>query len=198
MMKRERQKDRIARCLQEVEEHPDRASGFYNLGLAYNVSGRIKQAEEAYLRAVERDPTLVQAWINLGGVRLMRWELQGCLEAAQRAADLDENLVLAHFNMGQAYLYLNDPENLLKCNKRVLELERDHPAGHYFASVAYLTLDDHGAAERHLARAIELGHAPNHEFVKAMEKAQLKKQRQENKTLVEITGVETPGNPKED
>ncbi|MEJ2581206.1 MAG: tetratricopeptide repeat protein, partial [Acidobacteriota bacterium] len=73
-MENESQRHRLDRCLRDVEEHPDRASSHYNLGLAYTVSGRVKQAEESYVKAHEIEPTLVQAWVNLGGVRLMRWE----------------------------------------------------------------------------------------------------------------------------
>jgi tetratricopeptide (TPR) repeat protein len=197
-MEGESQRHRIERCLQEIEEHPERASGHYNIGLAYTVSGRVKQAEAAYLKALELDPTLVQAWVNLGGVRLMRWEFPGCLEANQRAAEIRDDLPIVYYNMGQAYLYLNDPEQLVRCNERVLELDRDHGAAHYYTAVGYLALDNMGAAERHLGRAIELGHRPTQDFVKAMEKANLKKQRKKNVTLIEISGDETPDNTKED
>ena len=157
-MENESQRHRVDSCLREVEEHPDRASSHYNLGLAYTVSGRVKQAEEAYLKALEIEPGLVQAWVNLGGVRLLRWEFQGCLEANQGAARCRDDLPIVHYNMGQAYLYLNDPENLVRCNERVIELERDHAAAHYYAAVGHLAMGNLGSAERHLGRAIELGH----------------------------------------
>ena len=163
-MNRESQKDRLKRCLQAIEDNPESASAYYNLGLTHTISGRVKAAEEAYLEALK----------------------------------LDDELVIGHCNLGQAYLYLNDPENLVKCNQRVLELERDHPAAHYHLAVGYLALDNHGAAERHMARAIELGHAPTQDFVKALEKAQMKKARNQNTTLVEITGAEGPGKKREE
>lgn len=197
-MENESQRQRLERCEQAVKDQPEQASAHYNLGLAYTVSGRVKKAEEAYLKAVELDPMLHQAWVNLGGVRLMRWEFQGCLEANQQAAKLRDDLPIVHYNMGQAYLYLNDPENLLRCNQRVLELDGNHAAAHYHAAVAYLALDNMGAAERHLAKAIELGHRPTQDFVKAMEKANLKKQRESKSTLIEISGAEAPKNTKED
>jgi tetratricopeptide (TPR) repeat protein len=197
-MKRESHKHRLERCLKAIEDSPESASAYYNLGLTYTISGRVKSAEEAYLKAVELDPKMIQAWINLGGVRLMRWEFEGCRDANLEAVRLDNTLVIGHYNLGQAYLYLNDPENLVKCNKRVLELERDHPAAHYHLAVGYLAMDNHGAAERHLARAIELGHAPTQDFVKALEKAQRKKARNENVTLVEIIGAEGPDKKRED
>ena len=197
-MEYESQRNRLERCMKDVEENPEKASVHYNLGLAYTVSGRVKKAEAAYLKAVELDPALHQAWVNLGGVRLMRWEFQGCLEANQEAAKIREDVPIIHYNMGQAYLYLNDPENLVRCNQRVLELDRDHALAHYHAAVGYMALDNFGAAERHLGRAIELGHRPTQDFVKAMEKANLKKQRKKNVTLIELSGAETPENPKED
>jgi tetratricopeptide (TPR) repeat protein len=200
-MEGESQRHRFERCQKEVEEHPDRASAHHNLALAYTVAGRVKQAEASYLKALEIDPTLVQAWVNLGGVRLMRWEFQGCLEANQEAVKLRDDLPIVHYNMGQAYLYLNDPENLVACCLRVLELDREHATAHYHAAVGYMALSNVGAAERHLGRAIELGHRPTQDFVKAMEKAQLKKfkkQNEQNVTLIEISGAETPDNTKED
>ncbi len=197
-MENESQRHRLERCQADVEEHPERASAHYNLGLAYTVSGRVKQAEATYLKALEIDPTLFQAWVNLGGVRLMRWEFQGCLEANQEAAKLRDDLPIVHYNMGQAYLYLNDPENLVRCNERVIELARDHGAAHYHAAVGYLALGNLGAAERYLGRAIELGHQPTQDFMKAVEKAQRKKAQQQNVTLIEISGAETPDNTKED
>jgi tetratricopeptide (TPR) repeat protein len=197
-MENESQRHRLERCQQDVEDHPDRASSHYNLGLAYTVSGRVKQAEEAYLNALDIDPTMVQAWVNLGGVRLMRWEFQGCLEANQAAAKLRDDLPIVHYNMGQAYLYLNDPENLVRCNERVIALERDHAAAHYYAAVGHLAMNNLGAAERHLGRALELGHRPTQDFMKAMEKANLKKQRSQRISLIEISGAEAPEKTKED
>lgn len=194
-MTRESQRQRLERCREEVDANPERASAHYNLGLAYTVSGRVKEAEAAYLKAVELDPTLVQAWVNLGGVRMMHWDFAGALEANQRAVAVQADLVEAHFNIGQAYLYLNRPQDLLDANLRVLELERDHAAAHYFASVAHLALDNLGAAERHLGRAMELGHRPTQEFMKAIEKAQ---QAKPMPNVIEIPGPEGPDNNEED
>jgi tetratricopeptide (TPR) repeat protein len=197
-MQPERQRDRLERCQRAVEEEPDRAANHYNLGLALTVSGRVKQAEDAYLRAVELDPDLVQAWVNLGGVRMMRWDFDGCLEANRRAVEIEPECTQAHFNMGQAYLYKNEPERLLDCNRRVLELDREHAAAHYFSAVAALALDNLAVAERHLGRAMELGHTPPPDFVKAMEKAQMERTRGSGVTVFEITGTTDPDRTKED
>ena len=162
------------------------------------VAVRTEGFEGVASREVKPDPTMVQAWVNLGGVRLMRWEFKGCLEANLQAAKLRGDLPIVHYNMGQAHLYLNQPEDLVRCNERVIELDSENGAAYYHAAVGHLAMDNMGAAERYLGRAIELGHPPNHEFVKAMEKAHIKKQRMENVSLIEISGAKTPDKTKED
>ena len=71
-MNNESQRARLERCEQEVAEHPERASAHYNLGLAYTVSGRVKQAEESYMKALDIDPKLKEAHYNLARLLLAR------------------------------------------------------------------------------------------------------------------------------
>jgi tetratricopeptide (TPR) repeat protein len=172
MAKRESVKARIERCAQAVEERPGSPVAHYNLGLAYTTSGRMEAAESSYLKALELDGDMIEAWVNLGGVRLHRWDFEGCLEACKEAIQRDDQLLIAHYNLGQAYLYMGDPEGVVRSNEKVLELDRDHAAGHYYMAVGLLALSKVGAAQRHLGRAMELGHRPTPDFMKAMEKAE--------------------------
>ena len=159
--------------------------------------GRFQAAEQAYQKAVALDPTLVEAWVNLGGVRLHGWDFEGCLEASRKAVELNDELLIAHHNLGQAYLYMNDPDNLVRCARNALRLDRDHAASHYYAAVGLLALGELGAAERHLGRAMELGHRPTQEFLRALERAQRAK-AEGRINMVEIAGGEAPEKPKED
>ena len=195
ILRPESRTERLERCRHELERNPESGVAHYNLGLAYQVMGRFQQAEKAYLEAIDKEPELVEAWVNLGGVRLHMWDFDGCLEASKRAVELREELAVAHFNLGQAYLYKNDPENLVRCTKRVIEIDREHAAGHYFAAVGLLAIGDLGGAKRHLGRAMELGHRPTPELMKAMEKAE---RSRASGTTVEIPGVDTPETSKED
>lgn len=197
MTKKESRTARLDRCLQAVSDKPTSAAARYNLGLAYQKMGRFQAAEKAYLEALELDPMLGEAWVNLGGVRLQLWDFEGCLEASLKAVELRDDLVLAHHNLGQAYLYANEPDKLVVCTKKALELDPEHPPSHYFAAVGLLALGDAGAAERHLAKAIELGHRPTPDFLKAMEKAQRTKAKQQIR-ISEIAGGDAPEKPKED
>jgi tetratricopeptide (TPR) repeat protein len=197
MTRPESRTERLDRCLNAVQENPQSAVAHYNLGLAYQKTGRFGLAEEAYVQAVEIDPGLTQAWVNLGGVRLHNWDFEGCLEASKMAVSQRDDLAMAHYNLGQAFLYMNEPENLVACNKRVIELERDNAGAHYYAAVGLLAVGDVTGAERHAGRAMELGHRPTPEFLRALERAQ--RAGAEGKlSVVEIAGEKTPEKPKED
>ena len=150
-----------------------------------------------YKEALELDPGLGAARVNLGGVLLQQWDFEGCLEASLKAVELRDDLVLAHHNLGQAYLYTNEPKKLVMCTRRALKVDPEHAPSHYFAAVGLLAVGEAGAAERHLARAIELGHRPTPEFLKALEKAQQTKATQQIQ-ISEIAGGDAPEKPKED
>jgi tetratricopeptide (TPR) repeat protein len=197
MTRSESRTERLERCLKAVEEKPQSAVAHYNLGLAYQRSGRFQLAEEAYQKATELDPALTEAWVNLGGVRLHKWDFEGCLEASKIAVSQRDELPMAHYNLGQAYLYMNEPERLVECNKKVLELDRNHDAAHYYAAVGMLAIGDVAGAQRHAGRAMELGFRPTPEFLRALEKTQ-RAGTQGRMSVVEIAGGETPEKPKED
>jgi tetratricopeptide (TPR) repeat protein len=188
---------RLERCQKAVEEQPQSAVAHYNLGLAYQKTGRFQLAEEAYAKAVELDPGLTEGWVNLGGVRLHNWDFEGCLAASKEAVRQRADLLIAHYNLGQAYLYMNDPEKLVECNKRVLEIERDHAEAHYYCAVGLLAVGDVPGAERHAGRAMELGHRPTPDFLKALEKGQ-RTHAEGRISTVEIAGAERPDKPKEE
>jgi hypothetical protein len=92
---------------------------------------------------------------------------------------------------------MNDPENLVRCARKVLEMDREHPPSHYHAAVGLLALGELGAAERHLERAMELGHRPTAEFLRALERPSVPKGRGRI-DMVEIGGGNAPEKVKED
>lgn len=173
-MLKESARQRIDRCLAAVRADPDSALAHYNLGLAYGSTGRARSAEEHYRRALEIDPELVEAWVNLGGVRLQQWDFEGCLAATREAVARRPNSAIAHFNMGQAHLYLGHAEELVACNRRALELDPRNGAAHYYLAVGLLASDQVDEARKELNLAVRLGHRPTVEFLRGLEKAEMK------------------------
>jgi cytochrome c-type biogenesis protein CcmH/NrfG len=195
-MSNETGQERLERCLQQAEEHPDSSAAHYNLGLAYTALGKMSSAEKAYRRSLEIDPEHPEAWVNLGGTLLLKWDFEGCVEANREALQRREDLLLAHYNMGQGYLYMGDGESVVRCNRRVLELDPGHAAGHYFLAVGLLATEQVEEARAALARSMELGHRPAPEFLKGLERAE--KQKQDATENAESSGAEAPEGNKED
>jgi tetratricopeptide (TPR) repeat protein len=195
-MIRENATARLERCLKRVEEHPDSAPAYFNLGLAYTNIGKVDRAKDAYNKALELDPDLVEAWVNLGGALLLKWDFKGALEANREALKRRDDVLLAHYNMGQAYLYLGDAEGLVGCCRRVIEIEPGHAAGHYYMAVGLLALGQVKKAREYLAKAMTLGHQPTAEFLRGLERAE-QQTALDNSNLVTNIGAEAPDDSKE-
>lgn len=191
-MPTETTKLQLERCLRQVEKHPESAKAHFNLGLAYTQRGGVELAEQAYRKSVEIDPDLIEAWVNLGGVLMLKWDFQGSVEANREALKRKEDLVLAHYNIGQASLYLGDAEEVVRCSRRVIELEPNHAAGHYFLAVGLLATKRVEEARAALSRAKALGHSPQPDFLRAMNAAEEKLERERNTNLVTNIGADAP------
>jgi len=140
------------------------------LGTAWLHAGAAGKAEKSLRRAVEIDPLYDEAWVNLGGLLLARWDFAGSVEVNRTVAERTPDLLLAHFNQGLGHLYLREVEEMLSCFRLVLELDPDHGAGHYYHAVGLLESGDVDAARSALDRAAKLGHSPQPEFLKALER----------------------------
>jgi cytochrome c-type biogenesis protein CcmH/NrfG len=131
----------------------------------------VDQAVTELEKAVQLDPQCAAAWVNLGGARLTRMDFAGCVEANRRAAVCDPDLTLAAYNEGLAHLYLGQAREMTDCFERVLELEPNHAAGHYYLAVGLLELGRTDEAVVSLQRATALGHSPQPDFLRAVERA---------------------------
>ena len=153
-----------------ASENPDSAAAHMRLGTAWLKAGAAKKAEAALRRAVEIDPKYDEAWVNLGGIMLGSWDFAGCVEVNRKVAARNPDFLLAHFNEGLGHLYLREAKEMIVCMRRVLEIDPDHAAGHYHLAVGLLEIGEVEEARSALGRAVELGHSPAPEFLKALER----------------------------
>ena len=165
---------RLEQLRQRVAEHPDDARAHLKLGMALAKTESIKSAEAELRRAVELDPELAEAWVNLGGVLLTRWEFKACVDANRKASACQPDLLEAHYNEGLGHMYLGNKAEMLACFERVTELDPNHPSGTYHQAVALLALDRVAEARAKVTRASELGHSPQADFIRTLERAERK------------------------
>jgi len=153
-----------------ASDNPDSAVAHMRLGTAWLQAGAAKKAEIALRRAVEIDPEYDEAWVNLGGIMLGSWDFSGCVEVNRKVTERNPGLLLAHFNQGLGHLYLREAKEMIACFRRVLEIDPEHAAGQYHLAVGLLEIGKVEEARTALDRAVELGHSPAPEFLKALER----------------------------
>jgi Flp pilus assembly protein TadD len=161
----------VERHRREVAASPDSAVAHLNLGTSLLKIGLMAEAETALRRALELSPGLPEAQVNLGGILLARWDFRGCVELNRSAAAARPEFLQAHYNEGLGHLYLGAAQEMVGCFRRVLELDPAHAGGHYHLAVGLLALGDAAGAQHHCDVAVDLGHAPQPDFLKALEKA---------------------------
>lgn len=153
-----------------VRENPASAVAHLRLGTELLRRQRVCEAEAELRKAIELDETCAGAWVNLGGILLGRFDFQGCVEANRRAAECRPELVEAHYNMGLGQMYLGRAAEMEQCFRRVVELDSGNGGGHYHLAVALHAQGRTAEAYAVYCRALELGFAPQEEFVREMER----------------------------
>ena len=74
----------VQHCSQLVKVAADSYEGWFNLGVAYQKTGRLEQAGNAYREATRIRPDAVEANANLGAVLQERGDLAGARRAYER------------------------------------------------------------------------------------------------------------------
>ncbi len=92
--------------LRALSVEPYRAASHYNLGIALEELGRIKEAAGAYQAALRIEPKDAEALNNLGLVYARAGLFDQAAEFHRKALDLEPHFPEAAYNLGLAYLAL--------------------------------------------------------------------------------------------
>jgi adenylate cyclase len=106
----------------------------YELGWAYNLTGRYEEAITAFKQVLSRNPNFLTAHIQLALSYLQVWVwqwsqdpqiLQQAFTSTQRALALNDSLSYAHGLLGVVYLWQKQPEQALAEGERAITLNPD-------------------------------------------------------------------------
>jgi tetratricopeptide (TPR) repeat protein len=96
-----------AEALTALDEAIDRDPGFVpawqRRGELLHESGRLDDAERAFLEVIARAPEASEGYAGLGKVLLARGDHAGAVERLERAIRLDHGNLAAHYALGRAY-----------------------------------------------------------------------------------------------
>jgi tetratricopeptide (TPR) repeat protein len=110
-----------------VKIEPNRAEGYYLLGMAYQEQEIISKAIETYEKLLVIDPDFVEAYYNLGYINLVYLqELELAIHYFGKVISLDPGKTDAYFNRGYSYELAGDPVNARKDYRKALEISPNY------------------------------------------------------------------------
>ena len=111
-----------------VRKSPWKARPRYNLGTAYSVRGRTKEAINQYIISIRLRPDYPEAWDNLGIDYAKIGLITKAIEAHEKAASIDPTFPQPYFNLGQIYMsaYPGKEAEAARLFRKALVLKPDY------------------------------------------------------------------------
>lgn len=113
------------------------AEQWFQRGLAFERSGSLKEAIQAYETAVQLDPKSAGAWVNLGTICFHQRQFTRAEAHYQKALEADATYALAHFNIGNLFDERGDYERALQHYRHAIELYPQYADAHYNLALLY-------------------------------------------------------------
>ena len=110
-----------------LEDDPEYAAAYINLGTIYFHLRQFERAEELYRRATEADSEYVLAFFDLGNVLDELNRLDESIVAYRKAIILSPRYADAHYNLALAYERKGDRRSALRHWTSYLRLDRNGP-----------------------------------------------------------------------
>ena len=109
-----------------IEQYPQYAGPYVNLGIVYARNDRTEEAEQMFQRAIEVNPGYAAAYNELGILHRQDGRFEEAVSAYRRAIKADSKYTLAYLNLGVLYdLYQRQPQQALEYYERFVALEQD-------------------------------------------------------------------------
>lgn len=129
-----------------IENNPDFAEAYNNLGRAYEFSGEFENAMGAYQKATELKPDYAIAHNNQAWILMKQHDdYKGALSKADAAISADPNLMCAHFTRAYALDNLKQYEEAIVAINRTIELtpEGDDWIAEWYATRGVIAMHWH-------------------------------------------------------
>ncbi|MBU4349483.1 methionine adenosyltransferase domain-containing protein, partial [bacterium] len=116
-------KAEILNCKKVIEENPNDATAYYNLGFTYIKLSLYKDAIEAYKQAIRINPDDANAYNNLGIAYGKLSLYKDAIEAHKQAIRIIPDDVHAHYGLGLASFLIGDKSSALNEYKILKDLD---------------------------------------------------------------------------
>lgn len=137
----------VASRMEDVtKKHPGYGPAWFNLGFAYQQSGKLDAAEKAYHRAEQCSPPVHQATENLAAIAAQKGDHEGAIQIMKELIVRDPGASMARVMIGQQNLAKGDVKSAEKLAKQALARDPKNVA-------AYCVLAHSAVQKKDLRRA---------------------------------------------
>ena len=133
----------IASYQQAIEQNPQFAWSYQNLGEALEKAGRLEEAIAAFRQAVAINPQSPWSLYKLGVILSQQGEFQEAVGYLSRALDLKKDVPEFYLGLGSGLVKLGQWSEAVECLDRVIQFSPDsqslHPTPYSLLPAPYLT-----------------------------------------------------------
>jgi tetratricopeptide (TPR) repeat protein len=141
---------------QSLNERPDVAEAWVNLGTMLLAAGRYEESVAVQQRAIAMRPELVEAWINLSATFRLWGKPADAAGVARRAIALRPGLAESHYQLGSALRQLGQMLGAIESFEKAVELNDRLFEAWYELGCTLLEVSRVESAEQSLSRAQSL------------------------------------------
>lgn len=146
----------VTRLQKYLQQNPNDAMSYYNLGLAYRSLRHYESAVAPLQKAATLNPAMVEAHHALGGVLLQLNMGEKAVHAYQEVVRLRPQTVSSYFNLALAEKSAGNTEEAIEAYLKALSINANDPAIHLNLGAAYDQLGRGPEAIRHTLKAVDL------------------------------------------
>lgn len=146
----------IANFEQAIQEEPQFAEAYFNIGYCHDELGEHQKAVTAFKKAIQLKPDFVEAHYNLGIAFDELKQYKDSIGAYSRAAELKPDFFEAFFNLGVALGKENRHQEAVNAFKEAIRISPDDAEAHLNLGIAYSHLNLYQEALEALKQAIRI------------------------------------------
>jgi tetratricopeptide (TPR) repeat protein len=134
---------------------------FFNLGLAYKKSGKMKEAVATFQKALEMNPESYSINKELGQLLALEDNYEEAKKYYAKATEISDDDPDAFYNLGVCLTNLGDQEGALTAFLKTIDFKEDYADAYYQIGTLYINQNNVDDAIKNLEKFLEL--APEHE-----------------------------------
>jgi len=139
-----------------VKKSPNKARGYYNVGVEYNELGRRKDAIHVYEKAIALKPDYADAHFNLGLIYNNMGLFDKALSYYEKAIQYDPELYKSYYSIGHIRYEQERYREALDFLKKSIEKKSNHAPSYTMIGLSYYNLGKYDLALENFDKAISL------------------------------------------